>query len=319
MNASTTASTTAAVVVSEEPLSPGYDAATKDDAQFNKDFRHCFTSIDDVQMHYVIGGNGPQVMVLLHGWPQSWYEYRQIMHSLLPGRTVIAIDLPGLGDSTGNPPSMARTVLARYVHRLLLHLGHRENVQVVAHDFGVGVAYPLAAQYRDQVAGLLLMDYGVVGKNLKFAAMEPLSWHFSFNKQYPLAEQLVTGRVETFLGHFYQSMKTGVGEPVSAEELTEYVRVFSRPQVLHAGFELYRVWSQDETENAVLQETPLTIPVRLLTQDGMAQLLLAFLQDAAPGATAADIPGAGHFLVHEAPDLVLAEINAFYLTPTSIS
>ena len=66
-------------VESEEPLSPGYDAATKDDAEFNKDFRHGFTTIDDVQMHYVIGGDGPQVMVLLHGWPQSWYEYRQIM------------------------------------------------------------------------------------------------------------------------------------------------------------------------------------------------------------------------------------------------
>lgn len=133
-------------------------------------------------MHYVIGGHGPQVMVLLHGWPQSWYEYRQIMPSLLPGRTVIAIDLPGMGDSTGNPPSMTKTVLARYVHRLLNHLGHRENVQVVAHDFGVSVAYPLAAQYREQVAGLFLMDYGLVGKNLKFATIESMFWHFSFNK-----------------------------------------------------------------------------------------------------------------------------------------
>jgi pimeloyl-ACP methyl ester carboxylesterase len=81
-------------------------------------------------MHYVIGGDGPKVMVLLHGWPQSWYEFRQIMPSLLPGRTVIAIDLPGMGDSTGNPPFMAETVLATYVHRLLDHLGYRENVQV---------------------------------------------------------------------------------------------------------------------------------------------------------------------------------------------
>jgi alpha-beta hydrolase superfamily lysophospholipase len=112
MNAFTTASTTALAVGSEEPLSPGYDAATKDDAEFNELFRHGFTTIDDVQMHYVIGGDGPQVMVLLHGWPQSWYEYRQVMPSLLPGRTVIAIDLPGLGDSTGNPPSRTKAVTA---------------------------------------------------------------------------------------------------------------------------------------------------------------------------------------------------------------
>ncbi|WP_043492348.1 MULTISPECIES: alpha/beta fold hydrolase [Streptomyces] len=315
MNASTGVPTTAATVESEEPLSPGYDTATKGDAEFNKDFRHCFTTIDDVQMHYVIGGDGPQVMVLLHGWPHSWYVYREIMHSLLPGRTVIAIDLPGMGDSTGNLRSMARTVLADYVHRLLDHLGYRENVHVVAHDFGVGVAYPLAAKYREQVAGLFLMDYMLVGKNAKGADLTPLSFHFSFNQQNPLAEDLVTGRVETFLNHLFQSMKSGVGEPVSDSEFAEYVRVYSRPQVLHAGFELYRVWAQDEAENAALQETPLTIPVRLLTQAGLAQFMLPSLQDCAPHATASDVPGAGHFLVHEAPARVLAEINAFY--PTS--
>ncbi|WP_158847689.1 alpha/beta fold hydrolase [Saccharothrix deserti] len=315
MTTSTGAPTTVGAVDSEEPLSPGYDTATRDDAEFNEDFRHGFTTVDDVQMHYVVGGDGPQVMVLLHGWPHSWYVYRDVMASLLPGRTVIAIDLPGMGDSTGNPPSMARTVLATYVHRLLDRLGHRENVQVVAHDFGVGVAYALAAQYREQAAGLFLMDYGLPGKNLKFATLEPLSWHFTFNKQYPLAEELVTDRVETFLTRFLQSMKSGEAEPVSDNELAEYVRVFSRPQVLHAGFELYRVWPQDEADNTALQETPLTIPVRLLTQAGLAQFTLPSIQDAAPDATADDVPGAGHFLVHEAPDRVLAEINAFY--PTS--
>ena len=304
-----------AFVESEEPRSPGFDAATKDDCEFNKDFRHGFSTVDDVQLHYVTGGDGPQVMVLLHGWPHSWYVYREIMHSLLPGRTVIAIDLPGLGDSTGTPSSMARTVVARYVHGLLNQLGHRENVQVVAHDFGVGVAYALAAQYREQVAGLFLMDYVLPGKKAKAADFTSMSWHFSFNQQQPLAEELVTGRVETFLTHFFQSMRTGVGDPVSPYELAEYVRVFSRPQVLRAGFGLYRAWGQDEADNAVLQETPLTIPVRLLTQAGGAAFMLPSFQDAAPEATASDVPGAGHFLVHEAPDRVLAEINAFYPGP----
>lgn len=312
MNAFTT---TAAAVGSEEPLSPGYDAATKDDAEFNNLFRHGFTTIDDVQMHYVIGGDGPQVMVLLHGWPQSWYEYRPIMPSLLPGRTVIAIDLPGMGDSTGNPPSMTKTVLATYVHKLLNHLGHHENVQVVAHDHGLNVAYSLAAQYRDQVAGLFLMDAALVGKNLKFATLESMFWHFSFFLQNPLAEELVTGRVETFLTYFFQSVKTA-GENVSDDELAEFVRVYSRPQVLHAGFGLYRTLTQDEADNTKLQDTPLTIPVHLITQAGLADAFLPPLQDAAPHATSAAVPGAGHFLLHEAPDRVLAEINAFYSNPT---
>ncbi|MFD7379412.1 alpha/beta fold hydrolase [Streptomyces mirabilis] len=295
----------------EKPRSHGYDAATKNDAAFNKNFRHCFTTIDGVQMHYVIGGRGPQAMVLLHGWPESWYEFHNLMPKLLPGRTVIAIDLPGLGDSTGNPPNYTKQTLATYTHLLLDKIGYRQHVQVVAHDFGVGVAYSLAAQYRTQASGLFLMDFPLVGKNLKFATIQPLEWHFSFNLQEPLAEQLVTGKVSQFLTYFYPT-QSHVAQPVPADEVNEYVRVYSRPQVLHAGFELYRTWTQDEAGNARLEATPLTIPVRLLTQDGFAPLLLSAVQDAAPAATGTDVKGAGHWLLDEAPQQVLTEVNNFY-------
>jgi hypothetical protein len=141
-------------VMPEKPKSPGYDTATRNDKEFNRDFRHCFTTVDGVQMHYVIGGTGPQTLVMLHGWPESWYEFKGIMPSLLPGRTVIAVDLPGLGDSTGSPPNFAFSTLARYEHDLLDRIGKKHNVQLVGHDTGAGVAYPLAATYRDQFSGL---------------------------------------------------------------------------------------------------------------------------------------------------------------------
>ncbi|MFE1956672.1 alpha/beta fold hydrolase [Streptomyces sp. NPDC059479] len=305
------ASQAPACVAPEKPLSPGYDAATKHDTAFNKNFRHCFTTVNGVQMHYVIGGHGPQTTALLHGWPESWYEFRGIMPSLLPGRTVIAVDLPGLGDSTGNPPSYTKQTLAAYTHLLLDKIGYRQDVRFIAHDFGVGVAYALAAQYRQQAAGLFLMDFPLVGKNLKFSDIQPLEWHFSFNLQQPLAEDLVTGRVKTFLTYFYPT-QSHTPRPVPDNEIAEYTRVYSRPQVLHAGFELYRTWTQDQADNTRLQATPLTIPVRLLTQDGFAPLLLSAVQDAAPAATGTDIPGAGHWLLSEAPRQILSEVNAFY-------
>jgi pimeloyl-ACP methyl ester carboxylesterase len=113
--------------LSEAPLSEGYDAATRDDPEFAQHFEHRFTTIDGLQMHYVVGGDGPRTIVLLHGFSESWYEYRAIMPDLLPGHTVIAVDLPGLGDTTGELPSHDKATLARYVHRLLLHLGHHEG------------------------------------------------------------------------------------------------------------------------------------------------------------------------------------------------
>ncbi|HEX2286140.1 MAG TPA: alpha/beta hydrolase [Mycobacterium sp.] len=313
-----------ACVDPEPPQSLGYDSATREDAGFNSRLRHCFTTVNGVQMHYVIGGTGPQTMVLLHGWPESWYEFHDVMPELLEGRTVIAIDLPGLGDSTGEPVSYAKTTLADYVHGLLARLGKERDVQVVAHDFGVGVAYALAAEYRQQAAGLLLMDFALVGKNVSFNAIQPLSWHFSFNRQEPLAEDLVTGRVATFLNYFFDHSQISASaqvheppstpHPVPPDSIAEFVRVYSRPQVLHGGFELYRTWPQDEADNKRLQETPLDIPVRMLAQDGFGDLMLSATRDAAPAATGTEVDNAGHWLVEDEPARVVDEINAFYPT-----
>lgn len=309
-----------ACVAGEPALGAGFDAATRDDPAFNRDFQHCFTTVNGVQMHYVVGGTGPQTLVLLHGWPESWYEYREVMPRLLPGRTVIAVDLPGMGDSTGELPTYTKTVMADHVHLLLRQIGRPHDVRVVAHDFGVGVAYALAARHPEQVAGLLLMDFALVGKKLTFDTVRPLSWHFSFNLQKPLAEEIVTGREGAFLRYFFQHSQISAGGgshqpeplPVSERSLAEYTRVYARPQVLRAGFELYRTWPQDEAENSRLQDTPLTMPVRLLAQDGFAALMLPALRAGAPAATGADVPGAGHWMVDQRPDQVTAEINSFY-------
>ncbi|MDY7090303.1 MAG: alpha/beta hydrolase [Actinomycetota bacterium] len=305
-----------ACVAPERPLSRDYDAATRRNAAFNREFRHCFTTINGVQMHYVIGGHGPNPMVLLHGWPQSWYAYHNIMPELLPGRTVIAIDHAGLGDSTGTPRAMTPNVMAEYIHLLLNRLGVQRNVQVVAHDIGVGVAYALAAQYRKQVAGLFNLDFALVGKSLKFADLVPLAFHFSFNQQ-PFSEGLLTGRVGYFLTNFYP-LVSKLPEPVPARDITEYTRVYSRTQVLHNGMDFYRDWPQVDKDNAVLMRTPLTIPVRLLSMDlvpAWTAISQQSMRDVAPTATGTAVDGAGHWLIEERPALVIAEINKFYPAP----
>ena len=117
--------------MAEQPLSAGYDIGTRSDAEFNRDFRRGFTTVKDVQMHYVIGGRGPETVVLLHGWRGIWYQYRGIRHGLLrPERTVIAVDLPGMGDSTGVLPNY-KTTMAGYLHQLLAGLGVWRNVHLV--------------------------------------------------------------------------------------------------------------------------------------------------------------------------------------------
>src|SRR5690606_10557722 len=97
---------------------PAHAAATQDDPRFAGTFRHEFADVDGVRMHYVTGGEGPPV-VLIHGWPQTWYGWWPIMPELARNHTVYAVDLPGLGDSTGTPTGYDKATLAGYVHKLI--------------------------------------------------------------------------------------------------------------------------------------------------------------------------------------------------------
>lgn len=301
---------------SEAPLSQDYDAATRADAAFNRQFQHGFHTVAGLQMHYVIGGQGPKTLLFFHGFPQSWYEYRAIMPEFLSDHTVIAIDLPGLGDTTGEIGSFEKFELAAYVHGLLAHLGRTHDLRLVAHDFGSSLAFAFATRYRDQVAGLFFMDFPVVGGSLTFDALKPLSFHFSFFQQKPLAEALVEGRERQFLQYFFETLSPNP-DALPPAEVDEYVRVYSRPGVWRNGMEWYRAWPGDEAANRKAMETALTIPVRILTQSMLLDAFLAAIQDAAPSATGLDAPGAGHWLVEERPELVVDAIKAFYEMPSA--
>lgn len=128
------------------PGSASFDSATRHDVAFNRQFRHEFATVDGVRMHYVTGGTGAP-LVLLHGWPQSWYEWRGNIPELAKKYTVYAVDLPGLGDSQGSPTSYDKATLARYVHGLIAGKLGLNHIRLVAHDLGAGVGFQYAVQY----------------------------------------------------------------------------------------------------------------------------------------------------------------------------
>ena len=295
----------------------GFDSATRDDDEFDDVFRHEFADVDGVRMHYVTGGTGPP-LVLLHGWPQSWYAWRDIMPALAEHHTVYALDLPGLGDSEGTPSGYDKATLARYVHGLLAdRLGLRE-VDLVGHDLGAGVGFSYAAQFPAEVARYAHLDYPLPGPTLSAARYETFSWHIAFHDQDVVPETLVADDVRDYLALFYPYAAyggtsfggPGARSPFTDAQVDEYARTYSRPQVLTGGFELYRTLDQDERDNTAA--APVTTPTMLMTAEGLLVSTRPTVEPRMPTITrAVEVPGAGHWLMAENPEFVTAELLAF--------
>jgi pimeloyl-ACP methyl ester carboxylesterase len=294
----------------EPSLSENYDAATRTDDTFNAAFSHCFSTVKDVQMHYVIGGEGTP-LVLLHGWPQTWYEWDGLLPELAKDHLVIAVDLPGLGDSTGSPVSFDKKTLATYIHALVSETLGYQSVNIAAHDLGAGVAWSYANSYPAEVTALAAMDFPLPSSNCPAAQTAQLSYHFPFFQEPGIAELLIDDEVKAFLTAFYPHVSRNP-EPISEKEISEFARTYERPQNLTNGFELYRALSRDEQDNLVFAKTLLEVPILVLAQQGAYEFEAACYQAGATSVTGTDIEGAGHWLNEEAPDAVLSELRKFF-------
>lgn len=300
----------------------GYDTATRDDAEFNRTFRHETADVNGVTMHYVTGGTG-EPLVLLHGWPQSWYSWRTIMPALAANYTVYALDLPGLGDSQGAPTGYDKATLARYVHDLLNGRLGLSRINLAGHDFGAGVAFQYAAQFPDEVVRYAHLDYPMPGPVLSAKAYRQASWHMSFHSQQDFPEMLVDDDVREYLSRFYGYVAhggtsfggPGAKAPFTAPQIDEYARTYQRPHALTGGFELYRTLDQDERDNKAVK--PITTPTLLLTAEGTLPFTRSTIQPLMSRVTrAVEVPQAGHWLVEENPGFVTAELMTFFASGT---
>jgi pimeloyl-ACP methyl ester carboxylesterase len=295
-----------------------FDAATRNDAEFNRQFRHEMADVDGVTMHYVTGGTG-EPLVLLHGWPQSWYEWRGIMPTLAERYTIYALDLPGLGDSKGAPPSYDKATLARFVHGLLADKLGLRRINLVGHDLGAGVGFQYAAQYPNEVVKYAHLDYPLPGPALSAAKYRTMSWHLAFHDQDTFPETVVADDVREYLALFYAYVAhggasfggTSTRSPFTEQEIDEYVRSYSRSQVLTGGFELYRTIEQDERDNTAA--APITMPTMLMTAEGLLPFTRSTVQPRMSRITrAVEVPASGHWLPEENPEFVTAELLTFF-------
>lgn len=281
-------------------------------------FEHRFATVDDVRLHYVSGGCADgDTIVLLAGFPESWYAWRKVMPLLAENYRIVALDLPGQGDSDRPLAGYDTRSLALMVHGLLQQLDVRRYF-MAAHDVGAWVAYPYAALFGDEVRRLALLDAGIPGITLPDALPTApqrawRTWHFAFHAVPDLPEVLIAGKEREYLDWFLRR-KTANPETFSETDMEEYLRVFKRDGGLRAGLAYYRAADLSAQQNRELcAQGKLTMPVLALGSDqgsilDMAAALEAFA-DVVHGGT---IASCGHFLPEEQPASVAQELAAFF-------
>lgn len=275
-------------------------------------FTSATVGVNGTRMHYVRGGRGP-ALVLIHGFPEDWVAYQAVLPRLVKSFTVVAVDLPGLGKSAPANGGYDTANLARHIHALVETL-KLERPYIVGHDLGAHVTYAYVRQFPDAVRGAMLLDTpmpGLAGAEEAGAGM----WHVGFMQVPGLAEQLVPGRQEAFLGWFFDFSR------FTPAERAYYVRSYQTPQ-LKAAFEMYRAIPQNAEWNAAQTATN-TVPLVVGAGDKspFARLLPTFVEGfRAKGMVqvrSALISGASHYVATDNPDGVaeLIERHALHGAP----
>lgn len=256
-------------------------------------------TVGDIQLHYLTAGNGPAV-ILIHGYTQTSHMWKPLIPLLAKTHTVIAPDLPGIGDS-GIPASGSdmKTAAVR-IHDLVKSLGISKAV-VVGHDIGLMVAYAYATQFPTETEKLVVMDAflpGVTGWETVYN--NPKLWHFRFNGPTPVA--LVEGRERIYFDYFWNDFAANKAHSIPPADRNFYIAAYSRPGRMQSGWAYFASWPTLATEFAELSQTRLTMPVLAIGGDKANGVLLGEqMKLVATNPSVIVLKDTGHWILEERP------------------
>jgi pimeloyl-ACP methyl ester carboxylesterase len=284
-------------------------------AGFTETFTSRYVGSGEVRLHAVVGGDGPPLL-LVHGWPETWYAWRMVMPALARDFEVIAVDQRGIGLSDKPADGYDTGTLAGDLVALMDGLGHR-RFAMYGTDTGMPIAYALAADHPDRLDRLVVSEAPLPGVTPSPPLFLPpllnaRFWHLMFN-QLPaeVNEALIAGREEIFFGAEFDASAGSNKLPTGT--VRYYIDILrSGPDALRGSFGFYRAVNATIAQNEQRKTRRLTVPVLAMGGEesggegaGNAMKLVA------DDVKTVVLSGAGHWVAEQAPEELLAAVTAF--------
>jgi pimeloyl-ACP methyl ester carboxylesterase len=274
---------------------------------------HHHAQVNGTTLHYVAAGTSGTPILLVHGFPETWWAFRKLIPLLAARHRVFAVDLRGFGDSDNGPGEYDSATSAEDLHQLIEHL-NLGPVHLTGQDISGAAAFRLATMYPQDVLSFTAIEMGLPGFGLETLADVTHGgvWYIGVLAAPGIPEMLLAGREREFLGQFAFPTMTATPGAITDTDIDEFTRAYARPDGWRGAIGLYQSMLREGSEIKALAETPgLTVPVLAIGAGGGPFTAATMTQATAGDVTSVSLDGVGHYAAMEAPDELAKAIIDF--------
>ena len=276
------------------------------------DVRHRYVELNGTNLHYVSAGTKGSPILLVHGFPETWWSFHKLIPLLATEHRVFAVDLRGFGDSANGQGCYDSKTSAEDLHQLIAHLGVGP-VHISAQDISGATVFRLVATHPEDVLSFTAIEMGLPGFGLESFAdvTHGGTWYIGFLAAPGGPEMLLAGRERDFLTMVAYPAMCAVPSAVTAGDLDEFTRTYSRPDGWRGAIGLYRSMLQEGKEiKALAQTRTIHAPILAIGAGGGA-LTADTMTAVATSVCSVSLAGVGHYATMEAAEAVAEAMLRF--------
>ena len=276
---------------------------------------HRTAQVNGEALHYVTASDSGSPVLLVHGFPESWWAFRGVIPPLAAKHRVIAVDLPGFGDSAHGAGDYSSSFAADSLRQLIEQLG-LGPVHLTGQDIAGPTTFRLAAQHPELIRSYAGIETGLPGFGLEMLAdvTHGGTWHIGVMAAPGIPQMLLTGRERAFLaGYAYPAMSIKT-DAITEQDIDEFTRAYAQPDGFAGAIGLYRsILTEGEEIRQIVAGGKLAMPV-LSVGAGTGPFTHQAMNAIADNVTEANLPDIGHLAALEDPTALAETLLGFYLS-----